>query len=35
MMDYLEVYKTFRDDTTISPKQKIKVFISSICGVER
>ena len=35
MMDYLEVYKTFRDETTISPRQKIKVFISSICGVER
>ena len=35
MTDYLEVYRTFRDESMISPGQKIKVFISSICGVER
>ena len=35
MTDYLEVYRTFREESMISPGQKIKVFISSICGVER
>ena len=35
MTNYLEEYKTFREEPMISPGQKIKVFISSICGVER
>ena len=35
MTDYLEAYRTFSDESMISPGQKIKVFISSICGVER
>ena len=35
MTNYLEEYKTFREESMISPGQKIKVFISSICGVER
>lgn len=35
MTDCLEVYKTFREESLILPGKKIRVFISSICGVER
>lgn len=35
MTDCLEVYKTCREESLILPGQKIRVFISSICGVER